>query len=255
VGVSDAATKMIPSLIYAKDVIAVQSRFHLLIIGCLLVAACANVRVTGGRELAAVPEVSPTIIYVSDFTLDPQTLKPETGILPLWPINSTKSDESETLFPRLLGVPIERTVRARELVQLMTDSIVEDLRNLGLNADRLTPASQAPAEGWLVRGSFIQTDEGDRIRRVLVGFGEGKTELQMLVSLNQLGAGVPRPFCEVGTTAHSRSGPGAMVSIDPFEALGRFLAEGLDLDKNVMETARRIAREIDKTIHRHSCPA
>lgn len=229
-------------------------RFHLLIIGCLLMVGCASVKVTGRRELATVPEVTPSIIYVADFRLDPQSMKLETGLLPLLPVSSPKSDESDTLFPRLVGLPVERTVRARELVQLMTDSIVEDLRNLGLNASRLT-ARQAPTEGWLVRGTFIHTDEGNRLRRALVGFGAGKTELQMLISLNELGAGAPRAFCEVGTTAQSNGGPGALISIDPYDALGRFMVDGLDLDKNVMETARRIARAIDKTIQHHNCSA
>ncbi|MBV8772509.1 MAG: DUF4410 domain-containing protein [Deltaproteobacteria bacterium] len=216
---------------------------------------CANVKVTGRRELAPVPEVTPSIIYVADFSLDPKTMTPETGLLPLLPVTSPKSDESDTLFPRLVGVPVEHSVRARELVQLMTDSIVEDLRTLGLNASRLTATGQALAEGWLVRGTFIHTDEGNRLKRALVGFGDGKTELQMLISLDELGAGTPRPFCEVGTTARSSSGPGALISIDPYDALGRFMIGGLDLDKNVMETARRIARAIDKTIQHHNCSA
>jgi Domain of unknown function (DUF4410) len=229
-------------------------RFRPLIVVCLVMAACANVKVTG-RELATLPEVTPRVIYVADFSLDPRTIKLETGILPLPALNSTKSDESDTLFPKMVGVPIERTVRARELVQLMTDSIVEDLRDRGLDAYRLNAMSQAPADGWLVRGTFIYTDEGNRIRRALVGLGEGKTELQMLISLNELGTGAPRPFCEVGTSVRSSSGPGALVSVDPYGALARFMVDALDLDKNVMETARRIAREIDKTIQHHNCAA
>ena len=230
-------------------------RYRLLIVGCALLAGCANVNVTGRRELSTVPEVTPTIIYVSDFSLDPQSIKLESGLLPVSRVNSTRSDESDTLFPRLLGVPTEPAVRARELTELMTNSIVEDLRNLGLNASRLTGTSQAPTDGWLVRGTFIQIDEGNRLSRAVVGFGKGETELQMLFSLNELGGGVPKPFCEVGTIAHSSTGPGAIVSIDPYEALGRFMVGGLDLDKNVMETARRIAREIEKTIQHRSCAA
>src|SRR5215469_14809209 len=125
---------------------------HLLIIGCLLLAGCANVKLTGLRELAPVPEITPSIIYVADFTLDPQSIRVETGVLPVSPVSSDKSDESETLFPRLVGMPVERAVRARELVSLMATSLVEDLRNLGLNANRLSVNDQAAADGWLVRG-------------------------------------------------------------------------------------------------------
>src|SRR5215471_10285207 len=145
-------------------------RDHLLMIGCLLWAGCANVKLTGLRELAPVPEIKPSIIYVADFTLDPQSIRIETGVLPVSPVSSDKSDESETLFPRLLGMPVERAVRARELVNLMATSLVEDLRNLGLNAYRLNANGQAAADSLLVRGTFIQIDEGNRLHRALIGF-------------------------------------------------------------------------------------
>jgi hypothetical protein len=238
---------------------AARIRDHLLIIigclGCLLAAGCANVKVTGRRELATVPAVTPSVIYVTDFGLDPDTIKLETGILPVSPASSAESDESETLFPRLVGIPTERTVRARELVKLMTTSIVEDLRNVGLNADSSNASHQPPADGWLVRGTFIYTNEGNRLGRALIGFGEGKTELKVLFSLNDLASGAPTPFCELGTNARSSRGPGAIISIDPYDALERFMIGGLDLDKNVMETARRIATEIARTVQHHNCTA
>jgi len=230
-------------------------RYQVLIIGCLLMAACANVKVTGRHQLALVPEIAPRTIYVGDFNLDPQSIKLETGLFPISPVSSTQSDESETLFARLAGMPTERTVRARELVELMADSIVEDLRSLGLNASRVRANGAAPAESWLVRGTFVYTDEGNRISRALVGFGEGKTELETLIWLNDMQGSAPRPFCELGTNARSSRGPGAITSIDPYEALGRFMIGGLDLDKNVMETARRIAREIAQTIQHRNCTA
>ena len=228
---------------------------HLLIIGCLLLAGCANVKLTGLRELSPVPEITPSIIYVADFTLDPQSIRVETGVLPVSPVSSDKSDESETLFPRLVGMPVERAVRARELVSLMATSLVEDLRNLGLNANRLSVNDQAAADGWLVRGRFIRIDEGNRIRRALVGFGDGKTELEVLTSLSDLASGAPKPFCALGTEARSSRGAGAIISFDPYDALGRFMICGLDLDKNVMESAGRIAMEIAQTIQHHNCVA
>ncbi|MBV8356503.1 MAG: DUF4410 domain-containing protein [Deltaproteobacteria bacterium] len=230
-------------------------RDHLLMIGCLLLAGCANVKLTGRRELAPVPEVTPSIIYVADFTLEPQSLRVETGILPVSPVSSDKSDESETLLPKLVGMPVERAVRARELVNLMTTSLVEDLRNLGLNAYRLSANSQAAADGWLVRGTFIRIDEGNRIRRALIGFGDGETELEVLTSLSDLPRGAPRPFCALNMEARSSRRAGAMISFDPYETLGRFMVDGLDLDKNVMESAGRLAREIAQTIQHHNCAA
>ena len=226
---------------------------RLLMIGCLLLAGCANVKLSAVREVATVSEVKPRIVYVADFTLDPQSINIETGVLPVPPVTSDKSDESETLFSRLAGMPTERTVRARELVNLMATSLVEELRNLGLNAYRLSANDQTVSNGWLVSGTFIRIDEGNRIRRALIGFGNGKTELQVLTSLSDLTTGAPRPFCELGTSARSSKGPGAIILFDPYDAIGRFMLGGLDLDKNVMESANRIAKKIAYVIQHHHC--
>src|SRR6516164_2491827 len=107
-------------------------------IGCVVRAGCTNVKLSAVNGMATVPEVKPRIVYVADFNLDPQSINVETGVLPVSPVTSEKSDESETLFPRLAGMPVERMVRARELVNLMATSLVADLRDLGLNAYRLT---------------------------------------------------------------------------------------------------------------------
>jgi hypothetical protein len=222
-------------------------------IGCVLLAGCTNVKLSAVNGMATVPEVKPRIVYVADFNLDPQSINVETGVLPVSPVTSDKSDESETLFPRLAGMPVERMVRARELVNLMATSLVADLRDLGLNAYRLTANDQTAPDGWLVSGTFIQIDEGNRIRRALVGFGDGKTELQVLTSLSDLVTGAPRAFCELGISAHSSKGPGAIILFDLYDAIGRFMLGGLDLDKNVMESAGRIAKEIAEAIQHQSC--
>ncbi len=226
---------------------------RLLMIGCLLLAGCANVKLAAVHGMAAVPQVKLRIVYIADFTLNPRSINIETGVLPVSPVTSDKIDESETLFPRLAGVPVERTVRARELVSLMATSLVEDLRNLGLNAYRLSANDQTAPDSWLVSGMFIRIDEGNRIRRALVGFGDGKTELQVLTSLSDLATGAPRPFCELSTSARSSKGPGAIILFDPYDAIGRFMLGGLDLDKNVMESAGRIAKEIAEAIQQHRC--
>jgi hypothetical protein len=224
-------------------------------VACLIMAGCANVKVTALHELGAVPDVIPKAIYVADFHLDPESIGLETGILPVSPVSSEKSDESDTLFPRLFGVPVERPVRARELVNLMATTLVEDLRNLGFNAYRLNAGDQTLADGWLVTGSFIRVNQGNRLRRALIGFGNGRTELEVATSLSDLAAGIPRQFCEVSTAARSSRGAGAMISFDPLTAPGRFMLCGLDLDKNVMESAGRIARNIAQTVRQHDCAA
>jgi hypothetical protein len=219
----------------------------------LLVAGCSNVRVTNLQETGAVPDAAPKTIYVADFHIDPELIAPENGILPLSPLSSEKADESDTLLPRMFGVPVEPKVRARELVNLMSATLVDDLRELGLNAYRVAVDEQKPGDGWLVSGSFIRVNQGNRLRRALIGFGNGRTELEVATSLSDLASSTPRRFCSLNVNAHSSRGAGALISFDPLTAPGRFMTCGLDLDKNVMESAGSIARDIARTVLDHDC--
>lgn len=58
-----------------------------------------------------------------------------------------------------------------------------------------------------MRGVFTEVDEGDRLRRATIGFGAGKTDLQVLVSLDNLAGGVPKPFYELETKSASGKQP------------------------------------------------
>jgi hypothetical protein len=248
--------------------------YCILMINCFVLVGCTSVRLTDQREIGSVPSITPKVIYVDDFTLQSENMSVETGVLPVSPVNSASFDESDTLLPRLLGVPVERGVRARELVNLMASSLVEDLKNLGFDAYRLKslspkrysltpkegysqtgslPGDKPPAQGWLVSGTFVRVDEGDRLRRALIGFGDGATELEAIVSLSDLSGGNPRLFCELSTSARSDHHPGALISLDPYEAVGRFIAGGLDLDKNVMKSAARVATAVAHRAKQHEC--
>ena len=219
----------------------------------LMLVGCASVKVTDRRELGAIGPTPPSIIYVADYGLDAKRLSFETGVLPIASISQSGADGSSTIFPRLFGVPIDRGVRARELAELMANSIVEDLHNLGLTAYRLRAGDKPPAAGWVVRGVFVRVDEGDRLRRALVGFGSGRTDLEVITSLSDLEHGQPQPFCELATKARSRRQPGAILSFDPYVAAERYMLCGLDLDANVMESAARIATAIARSVHKRDC--
>jgi len=89
-------------------------------------------------------------------------------------------------------------------LEALSSSLVEDLRSIGLNAYHLSANERLPTEGWLVSGGFVQMDEGNRLRRAIIGFGSGGTTLQLTTSLSDLVSGIPRPFCELRTSTRSR---------------------------------------------------
>jgi hypothetical protein len=214
----------------------------LLLVSCLVLGGCSNVNVQDERELRVMPPTLPTVIYVVDFQLNTQSFRAESGLLKISPAHS---DLLGDFIPRILGLSEDPAARGLELVSLMSSTLVEDLANAGLNARHLAAGEVLPSKGWLVRGAFIQLDEGDRLRRAFIGFGSGATRLRVTVSLSDLSQNKPpEEFCELDASAYSSKGAGAAISFNPYVGVARFVIGGLDLDTNVMQTAAVIARDI-----------
>ncbi|MBU6508382.1 MAG: DUF4410 domain-containing protein [Alphaproteobacteria bacterium] len=200
-------------------------------------AACGGAKVTGTGAVAA-PTAAPTTVYVTDFDLDASQVQ-----------QSGPGSLINRVRPGIIGsgpLGIARTPeqQARDLVDLMANSIVDDLHKDGIAAERMAPGVPLPVSGWLVRGVFLQVDAGNRVRRAALGFGAGATDLQVATSIDQLGAAAPQPLYTVDTNAQSGKLPGAVVTLNPYVAAARFVMAGKDLDRNAKDTAAKIADQV-----------
>lgn len=211
--------------------------------GCLW-SGCNTAKVTGGRDVAAVPTEKPAVIYVADFELGAQNIQHEDGVL------SGRPGPIGRVGNRLSGASTDPAARARQLVDLMADSLVKDLSHAGFNARRLSPGAPLAAEGWLLEGAFVEVQEGNRLRRAMIGLGQGKTDLQVVVGMQDLSKGTPKPLYEITTDATSgkKPGAGAVVALNPYAAAVRFAMSGQDLNKNVKNTASQITEEISRRV-------
>jgi hypothetical protein len=139
---------------------------------------------------------------------------------------------------------------ARELVDSMSAAIIKDLTKAGLTARRLPTGEPLPTAGWLVRGVFSNVNQGNQLERAVIGFGKGKTDVQVLVDINDLSQGAPTQFHAVTNSASASSGklPGAapMIERHPAAVAARFAMAGNDLNKNLKQTAAQIAEEAIK---------
>jgi hypothetical protein len=206
---------------------------------CAALCGCGTAKVSRQQAIGAAPAGKPAMIYVSDFDLKPANIKAQRGVLPPPPkLPGPLGD----FLPPLPGAAKDPQVVARDLVDSLSNSLVKDLSKAGLNARRLTRGDPMPTSGWLVRGVFSDVNQGNQLRRAVIGFGAGKTDLQVLVDINDLKQGVPKPFYELNTTADSGKAPGAGPVITLVAA--RFVIAGKDLDRNVKQTASQIALEV-----------
>jgi Domain of unknown function (DUF4410) len=208
------------------------------LLGALLLAGCSTAKVTSSNELNSAAALRPAIVYVTDFDIEASHITSEPGVIGARPLGILPSGPLARLRQ---GDPQSK---ARHLVDLMADTLVSDLTKAGLTARRAPPGMALPYEGWVVRGAFLQVDEGNRLRRAVIGFGAGDTQLQVAAAIDALSAAPPAPLYTVDTSAKSHDLPGAAITLNPYVAAARFVLAGRDLDKNVKDTAGAIASRV-----------
>jgi hypothetical protein len=188
----------------------------------------------------AAPVTTPTVVYISDFGFDlkaPPVQQPIFKPVPL----------SERVGYGRPKIPRTPEQRARYLVDLMSRSLLDDLHQAGVPVQRLSPGAPLPSSGWLVRGAFLQLDADGQLRRMVTGFGAGSTQIEVVAATGQLHAGALQPLYTIDSTAQIGKLPGAVVTLNPSMALGRFML-ALDLDRNVTDTAADIADQVKMRI-------
>ncbi len=241
-------TKMLGPLIASWSTVGMRRhRVLSLLAACLAITCglgCKSAQVVSEHDYGQPALTKPSIVYVADFELWAQNIKQEQTLL------SGLPGAAGRVGGRLSGSSSDPQVRARELVNLMAESLVKELTKAGFSARRLQPGAPFASEGWLLRGIFTAVDEGNRIRRAMIGFGEGQTDIQVIANVQDLSKGAPKPLYEIATDAASGDTPGAAPTLvlGPYGAAARFVMAGKDLNKNVKQTAAQIATRMAQRI-------
>jgi hypothetical protein len=191
-------------------------------------------RVAGETETAAAPLAPARRVYVQDFALDVEATEPKTGLL-----------GRPRLFQQLTGE--DPATHARRIVDEMAASLVKDLNAAGLPAERLPDGRALPLDGWLVRGAFTEADSGNTLRRAVIGFGSGKTAMEVQVGVSDLASAHPtESFLVFGTVSDPSRLPGGVVTRNPYIVAAKFVLEKGAPQRDVQHTAKTIADELVK---------
>jgi hypothetical protein len=170
---------------YARGVL----RFALL----CLVAGCAQ---TGIRDVQVTQEKNmprPSRILVYDFAVSERDVFEYQGIMRQQPN---------------IKDPVERERQiAAEVKDALAGEVVDGLRALGFTVERVSRETPPSGSELLIDGQFATVDEGNPLRRLVVGFGSGSSTVQTRVQAYQGSA--TKKIIEF--TTHSDSGklPGA----------------------------------------------
>ncbi len=199
-------------------------------------AVLGGARIQSEQETGP-PARPPRTVYVEDFVLDYQNVQADEGL----------RGRVGTLqrLPRLRP-DADPAERARKLVDLLAQSLVTDLTEAGIPAQRLAPGAPLPADGWLLHGAFVEVDEGNRLRRAVIGFGSGGTQMEIMVAVDDLARTPIAPFIIFGTVTDPSKLPGAVVTLNPYMAAAKFVLEKNATDKDVKHTSKEIVNELLK---------
>lgn len=216
--------------------------------GSLLVAVwmCAFAPHAMAQPLSAPAAPGPApgapVVYVTDFELDAADVKQD----------SNPVENARPLGGGLLPRPLlhrrdkDPQQQAQQIVAKTADALVEDLRGKGLDARRLATGAPLPAQGWLVRGVFLSVDEGNSLRRAVVGFGAGASQIELAVAVDNLAAQAPQPLYQVidSESSHAKPGAGAAIALNPYVAAAKFVLARADDRKSVGRAAAEVADSV-----------
>lgn len=196
-------------------------------------------------------------VYVADFYLSPEQVQSEHLVPRPRPVrellNSARGEDPEQ--------------RAKRLVRLLSETIVTELQASGVSAEYLPgrtsgfrqqfiPAdAELPKQGWIVSGWFDKADEGNRAAEATVGFGTGKEDVRIDVAVSDLGGDVAAPFLFIGSDTDQMHLPGGLVTRNPYVIAAKFVLSREDMEKDVKEQGKLIARKIVAYMNTGAMPA
>jgi hypothetical protein len=176
------------------------SQFRSLYVLCALaLAGCASAAVTQQAQRQPADYDNPSQIVVYPFAADPADVTLNQSIVQKAYRSATGDNENAA-----------QVQIARDTAQAICEQVVSDLKGNGYNAVCVKRGTYAAGGNILiVDGALTNISEGNRLRRLVVGFGTGASTLDSNVSMYQRIGGNLNQVLAFSTHADSGKMPGA----------------------------------------------
>lgn len=165
-----------------------------------LIVGCAQTNVRETREIGATGVPRPDRVLIYNFAVSPQDVQENSSIFATLQRKLENKDQTA-----------EEVQLGREVADALATELTQKIADMGLNplrADENMPVTQGAI---LVTGHFVKIDEGNRLRRNVIGLGMGQSSIDSDVRVL---APSPSGLQElIAFEAHADSGemPGAAV--------------------------------------------
>ena len=162
------------------------------LIGCR--ASTENVMTYGGQ----LPRPQRIVVY--DFTSTPGDVQLQSGLG-----GRIKESMREAEGASLTE---QQTKLQEDIMRLMTAQLVQEIGKLGLPVESAETAGPVTEGQLSIEGQFLTIDEGNRARRLVIGFGAGASHVRIAVQMLETIAGQHRLVEDFYTNASSSRKPG-----------------------------------------------
>ena len=217
----------------------------LVLFGLVLVilGGCATAKVDKTKKTTG-PLPRPDMVIVNDFAVTSADVKLDKGVV----AKAMRDSDSRSISE-------EEDKVGRMVASKLSEFLVEELREVGIEATRASSQVMPSSTTLMLSGQFITIDEGNQTKRVWVGFGLGRTDLRTRIQAIQGG----QLIAEAETKARSGLKPGMLTSLSIGAAAATvvpivvgtvitgvseaFLAI---VEKDAKRTAKEVAKKVEK---------
>lgn len=195
-----------------------------------LTMACGQ---TGVRQIKLTQERNlprPSRILIADFAISEREVTEYQGILRQQPNIKNRAER-------------ERRIAA-EVKNALAEEMADGLQRLGFTVARVSRGARPAGDELLIAGHFIAVDEGNPLRRLVVGFGSGASQVGTRVYVHQ---GEPsRRLIEFATHSDSGKLPGAAPMLATGAAVNGGVSAGMIAANAAMSGVKTYNSEVTR---------
>jgi hypothetical protein len=114
----------------------------------------------------------------------------------------------------------EQIATGRQLGALIATQLVEEIRGMGLPAERGSSGTKPEINDLVIRGYLLSVDQGSAAKRVAIGFGSGASELTVAAEGFQMTANGLRRLGSGTVQSGGSKTPGTAVGVATLIATG-----------------------------------
>jgi hypothetical protein len=209
------------------------------------ITGCARVSVEN-VSVRALGLPRPQMIYVNDFAVSADAVALDSA-LGARALEMAKGTETE-----------DRIKIGKEVARIVTENLVNEILAQGMPA-QVAGGVPLPGPTMTIEGQFLSVDEGNRLKRMVVGFGAGASEIRTLVQVYETVDEGRRLVEDFYTTVKSSRKPGmgpmagagaaagrAAASAATSAGIGVLGARSQTVEADAKAAAAEIAKELAK---------